>query len=266
MKKSIKIRGLVWLTLALIAALSVGRMSYTEQLQNLAGDKIFIDKEEDQVGVEFLEIYSAKYEDLPIISEKRDDYSFEIYRSIFDSSTLNSDLYVVVKDLTIIPEEGLPTLGLIDFMVYCSTEENTFETLVDFKRLGTIPGTNVYANFLTMKTSIIDECDSNSFTLVMDSSRAEALYEASELEIISLSDIYDVQSVSTGALLDQNISLSDGFDGDLTKSSYNIYSWQKALLNGGLSILVILPIAFGLFYITEKELFENNIFESRKEE
>lgn len=264
MKKSIKIRGLVWLLLAIIAVLTIGRTAYTEQQQNLAGDKIFSDKEEDQVGVEFLEIYSTKFEDLPIISKKRDDYSFEVYRSILSDNTLSSNLYMVVKDLTIDEETELPTLGLIDFMVYCSTEENVYSKLVDFVRLGTIPKTDVYANFLEMKTDVIDDCASNNFTIVMDSSRAEDLYDLEELEIISLSDIYDVQAVSTAALLNQAVELSDGFDGDLTKSSYNIYSWQKALLSGGISIFIILPIAFGMFYVTERELFENNIFENRK--
>lgn len=264
MKKSTKIRGIVWLLIAILGVVAVGMASYTEQQTNLAGEKIFQDKTEDQVGIEFLEIYSHQFESLPIISEKRADYSFDVYRSDFDSSDIDSNLYVVVKDLTWNEEDDLPKIGLIDFMVYCSTEENQFEQLVDFQRLGTIAGTNVYAHFLKMDTNEIDKCETNNFTLVMDSSRAEEVYGESELEIISLSDIYDVQAVSTAALLDQAADLSDGFDGDLTKSSYNIYSWQKAFLYGGLSILFIFPIAFGLFYVTEKELFENNIFDRKK--
>lgn len=266
MKKNTKIRGLVWLLLAIAGILAVGMTSYTQQQTNLAGDKIFQDKTEDQVGIEFLEIYSSKFEALPIISETREDYSFDVYRSILSEDTLSSNLYITVNNLTDSDDEesDLPLIGLIDFMVYCSTDENTYEKLVDFKRLGTIAGTNVYANFLEMKHDVIDDCATNQFTLVMDSSRAEEVYGLDILEEINLSDIYDVQAVSTGALLDQDVELSNGFEGDLTKSSYNIYSWQKAFINGGLSILVILPIAFGLFYVTEKELFENNILDRKK--
>ncbi len=265
MKKSTKIRGLVWLLLALAGVIAVGVGSYKEQQTNLAGDKIFQDKTEDQVGIEFLEIYSHQFESLPIISVNKEDYSFDVYRSVLKEDTLSSDLYVVVKDLTMADDGSeLPKVGLIDFMVYCSTDENRYEKLVDFKRLGTISGTNVYANFLEMNTSIIDSCESNQFTLVMDSSRAEEIYELDELEVISLSDIYDVQAVSTGALLDQEYDLDDGFKGDLTKSDYNFYSWVKAFTNGGISLLFILPIAFGLFYVTEKELFENNILDRKK--
>lgn len=266
MNKSTKIRGIVWLLLAIIAVVAVGAASYSKQQTNLAGDKIFQEKTEDQVGIEFLEIYSHKFESSPIISENREDYSFEVYRSDLSEDTLEGNLYVTVKGLTPSDDEesDLPKIGLIDFMVYCSSDENQFEKLVDFKRLGTVAGTNVYAHFLDMKTDVVDECASNEFVLVMDSSRAEDVYGKSELEIISLSDIYDLQAVSTGALLNREVDLQDGFEGDLTKSSYNIYSWQKAFVNSGISLLVIFPLAFGLFYVTERELFENNILDRKK--
>lgn len=266
MKKGTKIRGLIWLLLAIGGVVGVGAASYTEQQTNLVGEKVFQDKTEDQVGVEFLEIYSYKYERLPIISEQREDYSFDVYRSVLQPDTRSANLYVVVKDLT--PSEfendTLPKIGLIDVMVYCSSAENTYEKLVDFERLGTVAGTNVYAHFLELDTDIINDCESGEFTFIMDSSRAELEYGVEVLETISLSDIYDLQAVSTAALLENAVDLNDGFEGDLTKSSYNIYSWQKAFINGGLSILFIFPIAFGLYYVTEKELFENNILDRKK--
>ncbi len=266
MKKGTKVRGLIWLLLAMAGVIGVGATAYVEEQQNIVGEKVFQDKPEDQVGIEFLEIYSYKYERAPIISETREDYSFDVYRSILSPDTLAANLYVVVTDLTesANPDDTLPKIGLIDFMVYCSSEDNIYEKEVGYQRLGTIPGTNTYAHFINLDSSVIKNCESGEFTLIMDSSRGEDIYGLDVLETISLSDIYDLQSVYTAALLDHNVELNDGFEGDLTKSSYNVYSWQKAFLYGGLSILAIFPIAFGLFYMTEKELFENNILDRKK--
>jgi hypothetical protein len=266
MKKGTKVRGLIWLLLAIAGVIAAGASAYVDEQQNIVKEKVFQDKPEDQVGIEFLEIYSYKYERLPIISETREDYSFDVYRSIYQENTLSANLYVMVTDLTesADAEDPLPKIGLIDFMVYCSSEEDTYEKLVGFERLGTIAGTNTYAHFIELDSSVVKNCESGEFTLIMDSSRAEDLYGVDVLESISLSDIYDLQSVYTAALLENNVDLNDGFQGDLTKSSYNIYSWQKAFLYGGLSILLIFPIAFGLFYVTERELFENNILDRKK--
>jgi hypothetical protein len=272
MNTNTKIRGLVWLFLALIVVVSVGSASYSMQSTNLEGLQVFEGKTEAQVGLEFLEIYSFQYEERPIISEIRADYSFDVHRSNLNQKTNDTNLYVVFKDLavTVINGEKVPDIGVIDVFVYCSTDDNPYETLISFERLGAIPGTNVFANFLTLPTVQVDNCGSNQFNFVADIPQlvvegAEPNEDIQVIEFISLSDLYSPKDVSTGGLLAQVVSLNDGFSGDLTRSSYNSISLQRAFMNAALSVFLVVPLAFGLWYATEKELFDSTITLQKKQ-
>ena len=267
MSRNTKIRGIVWLSLAVLVIITVGSASYTVQSQNLAGELIFEGKTEDQIGLEFLEIYSSQYEERPIISVTKDDYSFDVHRSILRASTIDTDLYVVFKDLDVVDVNGsrLPTIGALDSFVYCGTEEDPYQEMLAFQRLGAIPGTDVFAHFLTVSTSDIDACGDNEFYFIVDIPQIlEAGQQANEdnievIEFISLSELYDVSSVSTGAQLEQASSLNQGFSGDITKSSYNVFSLQRAVINSALAIPLVAPIAFGLWYSIEREIFNQDV-------
>ena len=267
MSRNTKIRGIVWLALAVLVIIAVGSASYTVQSQNLAGELIFEGKTEDQIGLEFLEIYSSQYEERPIISVTKDDYSFDVHRSILRASTIDTDLYVVFKDLDVVNvnESRLPSIGALDAFVYCGTEEDPYQEMLAFKRLGAIPGTDVFARFLTLSTADIDGCGDNQFFFIVDLPQIlEPGQEANEedievIELISLSELYDVSAVSTGAQLAQATSLNQGFSGDITKSSYNVFSLQRAVINSALAIPLVVPIAFGLWYSIEREIFNQDI-------
>lgn len=263
MKRNSILRGIFWFILAISIIGFVSTNAYVEKAENLDGDKIFEGKTEEQTALEFLEIYSYKYEEQPIISVVREDYTYSIHRADLREKDLETNLYVTFTDLTI-GDDGLPTLGLIDVMVYCSTDDVMYGELVGFQRLGSIPGTDVYAHFIDMDETIIERCESNQFTFVADSSRAESEYGLDILEAIPLDELYDVNEVRTNALLELNGDLSDGFSGDITKSSYNVYSIQSAAIAGGITALIVLPIAFGLWYATEREIFETNILKRKK--
>jgi hypothetical protein len=271
MNKNTKIRGLVWLSLAILAVVSVGSASYSMQSTNLEGLQIFEGKTQAQVGLEFLEIYSFQYEERPIISEVRQDYSFDVHRSNLNGRTNDTNLYVVFKDLvvSVINGEKLPDIGVIDAFVYCSTEEDPYDTLIAYQRLGAIPGTTVFAHFLTLPTSSVTNCTSNQFNFVVDVPQlvvegAEPNDDIEVIEFISLSNLYSPQSVSTGALLAQAARLNNGFSGDLTRSSYNSISVQRAFVNATVSIFIVGPLAFGLWYATENELFDSKISFKKK--
>lgn len=266
MNKNTKIRGLVWLSLAILVVIIVGSASYSMQSTNLDGLNIFEGKTEAQVGLEFLEIYSFQYEERPIVSEIRADYSFDVHRSNLNARTNDTNLYVVFKDLdvSVINGEKVPDIGVIDVFVYCSTDENPYDRLMSYERLGAIPETNVFAHFLTLPTALVDNCASNQFNFVADIPQlvvegTEPSEDIAVIEFISLSDLYSLQDVSTGGLLAQELSLNDGFSGDLTKSSYNSISVQRAFMNAALSVFIVVPLAFGLWYATEKELFDSTI-------
>lgn len=266
MSTNTKRRGAIWLFLSLAVIFAVGATSYTVQSSNLDGELIFENKTEDQIGLEFLEIYSYQYEERPIISIQRDDYSFDIHRANRTSTGLETHLYIVFKDLTVnfVNDFKVPSVGILDTFVYCSTEEDPYDSLVSTQRMGWIPDTDVYANFLELEPRFIDSCETNNFTFVVDTPQLLQAGQTSDgtvevIEAISLSDVYDLQEVSTGSLLAQTVSLNDGFSGDISKSSYNIYSLQQAALNATLSIPIVLPIAFGLWYSTEKELFGQSV-------
>lgn len=266
MSTNTKKRGAIWLFLSLAVVFAVGATSYTVQSSNLDGELIFENKTEDQIGLEFLEIYSYQYEERPIISIQRDEYSFDIHRANRTSNGLETHLYVVFKDLTVtfVNDFKVPSVGILDAFVYCSTDEDPYDSLVSTQRMGWIPGTDVYANFIELEPRFIDNCETNNFTFVIDTPQLLQAGQTSDgtievLEAISLSEVYDLQEVSTGALLAQTVNLNDGFSGDITKSSYNIFSLQQAALNATLSIPIVLPIAFGLWYSTEKELFGQSV-------
>jgi hypothetical protein len=274
MSRNTKIRGIVWLTLAVLVIIAVGSASYTVQSQNLAGELIFEGKTEDQIGLEFLEIYSAEYEERPIISVTKDDYSFDVHRSILRASTNDTDLYIVFKDLEVIDVSGsrLPSIGALDAFVYCGTEEDPYQDMLSSQRLGAIPGTDVFAHFLSLSTADIDACGDNQFFLIVDIPQIiEPGQKVNEedievIEFISLSELYDVAAVSTGVLLAETTPLNQGFSGDITKSSYNIFSLQRAVFNSALSVPLILPIAFGLWYSIEREIFNQDLnFRFKKE-
>lgn len=272
MNKNTKIRGLVWLFLAVLVVVTVGSTSYSMQSTNLEGLRIFEGKTEAQVGLEFLEIYSFQYEERPIISKIRADYSFDVHRSNLNARTNDTNLYVVFKDLDVSVYNGekLPDIGVIDVFVYCSTDENPYETLIAYERLGAIPGTNVFAHFLTLPTRQIDNCSSNQFNFVADIPQlvlegAEPNEDIQVIEFVSLSDLYSPKELSTGGLLNQAVSLNTGFGGDLTRSSYNSISVQRAFMNAALSVFLVVPLAFGLWYATEKELFESTISLRKKQ-
>jgi hypothetical protein len=266
MSKNTKIRGLVWLSLALLVVVSVGSTSYSVQSTNLAGLQIFEGKTQAQIGLEFLEIYSFQYEERPIISEVRSDYAFDVHRSNLNGRTNDTNLYVVFKDLdvTILNGEKLPTIGVIDAFVYCSVDDDPYGRMIAFQRLGSIPGTNVFAHFLTLPSRDVANCASNQFHFVVDIPQlvepgAEPNEDIEVIEFVSLSDLFDLQAVSTGALLAQATSLNNGFSGDLTKSSYNNLSIQRAVTNAALSTPLVLPLAYGLWYATEKEIFNQPV-------
>jgi hypothetical protein len=266
MSKNTKIRGLVWLALAFIVVVAVGSASYSVQSTNLDGLQIFEDKTEAQIGLEFLEIYSFQYEERPIISETRADYTFDVHRSNLNGTTNDTNLYVVFKDLvvSVVNGEKIPDIGVIDTFVYCSTEEDPYHRLIASERLGAIPGTNVFAHFLLLPTRAVNDCPDNLFHFVVDVPQLiepgqSASEEIEVIELIPISSIYDLQSVSTGALLDLNVNLNNGFSGDLSKSTYNIISIQRAFINSALSTPLVLPLAYGLWYATEKEIFNESV-------
>jgi hypothetical protein len=266
MSKNTKIRGLVWLALAFIVIVAVGSASYSVQSTNLGGLQIFEDKTEAQIGLEFLEIYSFQYEERPIISESRANYTFDVHRANLNGATNDTNLFVVFKDLVVNVLEGekIPEIGVIDAFVYCATEEDPYHRLIAFERLGAIPGTNVFAHFLSLPTRAVNNCEANLFNFVVDVPQIvqpgqEVQEEIEVIELISMSNIYDLQSVSTGALLALNTNLNNGFSGDLSKSSYNNLSIQRALSNAVLSAPLLLPLAFGLWYATEKEIFNASV-------
>lgn len=271
MNKNTKIRGLVWLSLAVLVVISVGSASYSMQSTNLEGLQVFEGKTEAQVGLEFLEIYSFQYEERPIISEIRQDYSFDVHRANLNGRTNDTNLYVVFKDLavSVVNGEKLPDIGVIDAFVYCSTEDNPYDRLLSFERLGAIPGTNVFAHFLTLPTNAVANCESNEFSFVVDVPQlvvegAEPNEDIQVIEFISLSNLYSPKDVSTGALLAQAVTLNNGFSGDLTRSSYNSISVQRAFVNATVSIFIVGPLAFGLWYATENELFDSKISFKKK--
>lgn len=272
MNKNTKIRGLVWLFLAVLVVIFVGSTSYSMQSTNLEGLRVFEGKTEAQVGLEFLEIYSFQYEERPIISEIRADYSFDIHRSNLNGRTNDTNLYVVFKDLavSVINGEKLPDIGVIDVFVYCSTDDDPYETLIAYERLGAIPGTDVFAHFLTLPTAQVVNCSSDQFNFIADIPQlvvegAEPNEDIQVIEFVSLSELYSPIEVSTGGLLAQEVSLNDGFGGDLTRSSYNSISVQRAFMNAALSVFLVVPLAFGLWYATEKELFDATITLQKKQ-
>lgn len=267
MSRNTKIRAIVWLSLAVLVIIAVGSASYTVQSQNLAGELIFEGKTEDQIGLEFLEIYSSQYEERPIISVTKDDYSFDVHRSILRASTIDTEMYVVFKDLDVVEVNGsrLPSIGALDAFVYCGTEEDPYQEMLAFQRLGAIPGTDVFAHFLTLATSDVDACGTNEFFFIVDIPQVLEAGEVADeenievIEFISLSELYDVSAVSTGGQLNQATSLNQGFSGDITKSSYNEISLQRAVLNSALAIPLVGPIAFGLWYSIEREIFNQDV-------
>ena len=266
MSKNTKIRGLVWLSMALLVVIVVGSASYSVQSTNLDGLQIFEDKTDAQIGLEFLEIYSFQYEERPIISEIRPEYTFDVHRANLNGTTNDTNLYVVFKDLqvSIVNGEKIPDIGIIDTFVYCSTEEDVYHRLIASERLGAIPGTNVFAHFLLLPTREVNNCESNLFHFIVDVPQLlepgqNPREEIEVIELIPLSSIYDLQQVSTGALLEQDVNLNDGFSGDLSKSTYNAISIQRAFINAAFSLPLVLPLAYGLWYATEKEIFNASV-------
>jgi hypothetical protein len=267
MSKNTKIRGLVWLALVLIVIVSVGSASYTVQRTNIDFVEMFEGKTETQIGMELLEIFSNQYEERPIISEQRASYSFNVHRLIQNRPSQNTDLFVYFRDLDLVNVDGVtqPSVGLLDAFVYCSTGETTFRVIssVEIKR---ITGTNVFAGFLPLVRDAVTRCESNEFIFVVDTPEVfdpsivvEPLSPDNVLEFIVLSDLYDLKQVSSATQLSTNVTLNDGFSGDISQSTYNVMSIQQALLNATLAVPLVVPLGAGLWYATERELFGETV-------
>ncbi len=262
MSKNTKLRGLAWLSLAVLVIVVVGSTSYRGQATNLDVLEIFESKTEAQVGLEFLEIFSTHYEERPIIFETRENYSFSVHRVVQSTNTVNTDLYVYFRGLDFIEVDGVarPDIGYLDAFVYCSREANAFFQQISSVDLKQIAGTNVVAGFMSLPRETINRCDSNEFVFVVDT--PELLQPGQDpkenievLEQISLSALYDLKEVATAAAMLDAVAMNEGFGGDINTSSYNTYSLQRAFLNAALSTPLVLPLAYGLWYATEKELF-----------
>jgi len=268
MSKNTKIRGLVWLLLAFIVIFAVGSSSYVGQATNLDVSQIFEGKTETQIGLEFMEIFSTYYEERPVVSETRTDYSYSIHRIIQNRNSVNTDLFVYFRNLDLIEEDGVqkPIVGFLDAYVYCSSEDNPYFNEVSSVDLKQITGTSVFAGFLSMPREFITRCESNEFMFVVDTPNilepGETIPSPEEqefLEVISLSDIYDLQDVATAASLQTAVEMNDGFGGDINTSTYSTFSLQRAFINAALTTPIVLPLAYGLWYATEKEIFNESV-------
>jgi hypothetical protein len=273
MTKNTKIRGLVWLALIVVVVVSVGSASYTVQKTNIDFVELFEGKTETQIGIELLEIFSNQYEERPIIAEIRGAYSFNVHRLIQNRPSQNTDLFLYFRELDLVEVDGVtqPSVGQLDSFVYCANADATYQ-LISNTEIRQITGTNVFAGFLPLPRELVTSCQSNEFVLVIDTPEefdatqgVPSLTADSVLEFISLSDVYDLKQVATATLLSESVTLNDGFSGDLSQSSYNVLSIQQAILNATLSIPLVTPIAFGLWYATEKELFDSNINFKKKQ-
>ncbi|XMB86228.1 hypothetical protein RJG79_00070 [Mycoplasmatota bacterium WC44] len=258
MTKGSKIRGIMWLILAIAGIAFVATSSYTTLENSIDGSKIFEGKSEDQAGLEYLEIYSYKYEETSKIHVEDEDYSFDIHRLVKEEFNAKSNLYIVGKNIA--HDGDVPKVGIIDVLLYCSSDDDRYEELVDFARLERIKGTKVYVGMLE-----IDSCEGKDYTLIIDGSRVDELYGRDEITSFNLADYYDIDNLYTAAQVEENLNLSKGFQGDLRKAGYAKYSWERAIINGVIAFVVMIPIAYGLYYSTEKELFGNNIIKSYKE-
>ncbi len=267
MSKNTKIRGLVWLALVVIVVVTVGSASYTSQRTNIDFDELFEGKTETQVGMELLEIFSNEYEERPVISEIRDSYSFNVHRLIQNRPSQNTDLFIYFREVDLIEVDGAiqPAVGLLDSFVYCVTTDNSFN-LISGTEIRQITGTNVFAGFLSLARDSVTDCESNEFVLVVDTPKefdttqgVPELTSENVLEFIVLSDVYDLQQVASATLLSETVALNAGFSGDLTQSSYNVLSIQQAILNATIAVPLVTPIAYGLWYATEKELFNEGV-------
>ncbi|XMB67873.1 hypothetical protein RI065_04990 [Mycoplasmatota bacterium zrk1] len=252
MTKNSKIRGIVWLTLVLIGVTIISINSYTEEDTTINWEEYFQSRSEDQAGIDYLEIISYKYEHTPIISVSSSDYTFDIHRMVAQEFNVESDLYIVGKNIEM--ADKAPELGIIDVILYCSTEDNLYEEEVGFSRLQWLSGTNVLIGSIE-----IDSCSGNEYSLIIDGSNVEDVYGRQEIEIIHLEDHYDVDEYLTAAQVEEKLNLKDGFQRDYNKAGFIQYNWEKALVNGLIALVIMLPIAYGLFYATEKELFGINI-------
>lgn len=267
MSKNTKIRGLVWLALVVIVVVSVGSASYSVQRTNIDFVELFEGKTETQIGLELLEIFSNQYEERPIISEIRESYSFNVHRLIQNRPSQSTDLFIYFRNVELVEIDGAiqPSVGLLDSFVYCSLADGTYN-LISNAEIRQITGTNVFAGFLPLTRELVSNCESNEFVLVVDSPEefdasqgVPALTSENVLEFIVLSDVYDLQQVASATLLTETVSMNDGFSGDLTQSSYNVLSIQQALFNATIAVPLVSPIAYGLWYATEKELFNEGV-------
>ena len=267
MSKNTKMRGLVWLALVIIVVGTVGAASYTEQRTNIDFVELFEGKTETQIGLELLEIFSNQYEERPIISEIRGAYSFNVHRLIQSRPSQNTDLFIYFREVELVEEEGVlqPSVGQLDSFVYCSSLASTYQLIANVE-VRQVTGTNVFAGFLPLTREAVTGCESNEFVLVVDTPKefdptigAPQLTPDNVLEFIVLSDVYDLQQVASATLLSESVVLNDGFSGDLTQSSYNVLSIQQAILNATIAVPLVAPIAYGLWYATEKELFGEGV-------
>lgn len=267
MSKNTKMRGLVWLALVVIVVVSVGSASYTVERTNINFEELFEGKNETQIGLTLLEVFSSQYEERPIIFESRESYSFNVHRLIQNRINQGTDLFIYFKEVDLVEVDGVnqPSVGQLDVFVYCNAENNAFN-LISNVEIRQIIGTDVYAGFLPIPRDLVRSCESNEFVLVVDSPEefdptqgAPALNSENVLEFIVLSDIYDLQQVASAALLSEAVVLNDGLSGDLSQSSYNVLSIQQAILNATISVPLVTPIAYGLWYATEKELFGQRV-------
>lgn len=254
MKINSKIRGLVWLILAMVGIIFVASNSYTTEDSVVDWQEYFSSMSEDEAGLEYLEILSYKYEKDPVISVSSSDYTFDIHRMVEEEFNYESNFYIVGKDIKL-DEDGTPELGLIDVLLYCSTENNLYGKLVgEMSRLSWLSGTKVLVG-----TIELDSCDGDNYSLIIDGSKVEEIYGTSEIEIIHLEDHYNVDDYLIAEQVESKLNLEDGFQNDYNKAGFVQYNWEKAVINGLIAAVIIIPIALGLFYATEKELFGVNI-------
>jgi hypothetical protein len=267
MSKNTKIRGLVWLALVIIVVISVGSASYSVQTTNIDFVELFEGKTETQVGLELLEIFSNEYEERPIISEIRPSYSFNVHRLIQNRPSQNTELFIYFREVELIEVDGViqPSVGFLDSFVYCIAADNSFN-LISNTEIQQITGTNVFAGFLSLTRELVTNCENNEFVLVVDTPKefdatqgVPELSSENVLEFIVLSDLYDLQAVASATLLSETVVLNAGFNGDLSQSSYNVLSIQQAIVNATIAVPLVTPIAFGLWYATEKELFNEGV-------
>lgn len=267
MSKNTKIRGLVWLALVVIVVVSVGSASYSVQRSNIDFVELFEGKTETQVGLELLEIFSNQYEERPIVSEVRGAYSFNVHRLIQNRPSQSTDLFIYFRNVDIVEVDGVvqPLVGQLDSFVYCAAANESYD-LISNTEIRQVTGTNVFAGFLPLTQESVTKCESNKFVLVVDSPKeydatqgVPELSSDSVLEFIVLSDVYDLQQVASATLLTEEVSLNDGFSGDLSQSSYNVLSIQQAIINATIAVPLVAPIAYGLWYATEKELFNEGV-------